>query len=170
MLFSRRNPEKILARALSAIWPRGGLQRGWLYIWHRLKRLNNRPHAVAMGFAIGVFISFTPFLGLHLTLCVLLSLMLRGSILASLIGQVFGNPVTLPVIYFTTWKVGEIFVPGAGELSLDQLSISFLLENWQSLFMPLCIGGFVVGLPVAATFYFLILGLLMWRKSAAGAA
>jgi uncharacterized protein (DUF2062 family) len=154
MLFSRKNREPIASRLRSLIWPQRGLSRAGLYVWHRLKRLKNRPHEVALGVAIGVFVSFTPFLGLHLALCVVLCMSLRASVMAALIGQVFGNPVTLPFIYLAAWQTGG-WVMGADVTSLTLTSLNWtaMLAGWQQLLLPLCVGGLLLGLPTAALSY-----------------
>lgn len=157
MMFSRKSPAKWIARAREVAWPRGGLHRGWLYLWHRLKRLRHHPHSVALGFAIGVFVSFTPFLGLHLALCVAFSLLFRVSILASLIGQVVGNPVTLPFIWLSSFKLGDVLLHrggGAAGVTVEGLMQKFFsFETVGSILLPMITGGFVLGLIFAAISY-----------------
>lgn len=157
MMFSRRYPAKMIARAREAIWPRGGLQRGWLYLWHRLKRLRHQPHSVALGFAIGVFVSFTPFLGLHLAFCVGMSIFLRVSILASLIGQVVGNPATLPFIWLSSYQLGNLLLnqqASVAEADMGMLVQKFFsFETIGSIFLPLVAGGVVLGLIFASLSY-----------------
>ena len=54
---------------------------------------------VALGFAIGVFMSFSPFLGFHLVLSGLFAWLLRVNIAASMLGNFLGNPVTYPLMW-----------------------------------------------------------------------
>jgi uncharacterized protein len=157
MMFSRKYPARIFERAREVVWPRGGLQRGWVYLWHRLKRLRHHPHSVAMGFAIGVFISFTPFLGLHLAFCVGMALFLRVSILASLIGQTVGNPATLPFIWLSSYQLGNVLLQRQGSVAASDmgslLEKFFSLETVGSIFLPLLTGGFVLGALFAVLSY-----------------
>lgn len=157
MMFSRKYPARIAERALEMFWPRGGVQRGWLYLWHRLKRLRHHPHSVALGFAIGVFVSFTPFLGLHLAFCVGMSIFLRVSILASLIGQVVGNPVTLPFIWLSSYQLGNVLLnrqSSAASADMGTLMEKFFsFETIGSIFLPMMTGGAVLGLVFASLSY-----------------
>jgi uncharacterized protein len=160
MMFSRKYPIRIFERAREMFWPRGGLQRGWVYLWHRLKRLRHHPHSVALGFAIGVFISFTPFLGLHLAFCVGMSILLRVSILASLVGQTVGNPATLPFIWLSSYQLGNVLLNRqASAASADMSTLVqkfFSFETVGSIFLPLMTGGFVLGLVFACLSYAVI--------------
>lgn len=148
MMFSRRYPAKLSQRMRDLVWPRTGLQRAWRYLWHRLKRLQQNPHSVALGFAIGVFVSFTPFFGLHLLLCVGFSFLLRVSILASLIGQVIGNPLTLPFIWLTSYKLGNVLLhrDGAAGAGVDGFMPAFFsFETMGHFMVPALTGGVLLG-------------------------
>jgi uncharacterized protein (DUF2062 family) len=80
------------------------------YAWLRLKRLPSSPHRIAVGSAMGVFAIFTPFLGGQIIIAALLSWILRGSILASFVISFLGNPLTYPLIWFSTYNVGAILL------------------------------------------------------------
>ena len=62
----------------------------------RFKQLNGDPHYVALGMAIGVFISVTPTIPFHTVIALALAFILRGSKAAAAIGVWFSNPVTIP--------------------------------------------------------------------------
>lgn len=86
-----------------------------MYLWHRVGRLHGTPHTIAAGFACGVAVSFTPFVGVHFILAALASWFSRGNIIAGLIGTVAGNPWTFPFIWWWTYKLGTRM--GAGDPS-----------------------------------------------------
>ena len=65
------------------------------------------PHRLSLGFAAGAFASFTPLIGLHFVLALVLALLVRGNVLASAVGTVVGNPVTFPFIWLATYQVGS---------------------------------------------------------------
>ena len=115
---------------------------------------------MALGFAIGVFISFTPFLGLHLAFCVGMSILLRVSILASLVGQTVGNPATLPFIWLSSYQLGNVLLNRqASAASADMSTLVqkfFSFETVGSIFLPLMTGGFVLGLVFACLSYAVI--------------
>ncbi len=148
-----------------------GLSRAWRYVVHRMARLKASPHVIALGFAAGAFASFTPFIGLHFILAGLLALALRASILASAIGTIVGNPLTFPFIWLATYNVGaallgrETKVEVVLDLPLDPESavnagiMTFaggLLRQLEPVFLPMIIGGTLLGLACAVACYFIV--------------
>ena len=79
------------------------------------------PNAIALGFACGSMVSFTPLLGLHFILAIVFAYLIRGNLIAALLGTIVGNPITFPFIWGMIYKVGAFFT--STKLSL----ISFLL-------------------------------------------
>ncbi|MGB0798882.1 MAG: DUF2062 domain-containing protein, partial [Planktomarina sp.] len=94
MVFRRRDRRGVIRAIWEVIYPKGGWTRAYTYVKHRLHRLPGTPEQIARGIAVGVFTSFTPFYGLHFLVAAGLALMLRGSVLAALLGTFFGNPLT----------------------------------------------------------------------------
>lgn len=74
---------------------------------HRVARLPGPPHSIAAGFACGAAISFMPLVGLHFALGALWAWLVRGNIVASMIGTAVGNPWTFPFIWVASYKVGH---------------------------------------------------------------
>lgn len=162
MLFKRRSPPGILERLRVSLWPRRSLGRSVRYVLLRLKRLRSSPHRIAVGAAAGVFAIFTPFLGLQLILAGIISVALRGSVLASLLSSFAGNPLTYPIIWFATFNLGEALLgaqtslrivdlqskAGAlrdGLLALSPDRIGAALEALWPLFKPMVIGSLPLG-------------------------
>ncbi|MGE0212318.1 MAG: DUF2062 domain-containing protein [Parvibaculaceae bacterium] len=119
MLFRPREKPDLASRLRNALWPRGGPARGWRYIGYRVRRIAASPHAVALGFAIGAFASFTPFIGFHMALAAALAFFSGGSILASAFGTLVGNPFTYPLIWVTTYDLGGLLLGGETRDSID---------------------------------------------------
>ncbi|MGI9502282.1 MAG: DUF2062 domain-containing protein [Geminicoccaceae bacterium] len=90
-----------------------GWRRLGTYLLKRLTRLSGTPQSIACGFACGAAISFTPFVGFHILLSMVLAWLLRGHIIASVVGTVVGNPWTFPFIWLATYKVGQILLGSA---------------------------------------------------------
>ena len=67
---------------------------------------------VGRGLWTGVFASFTPFFGLHFIIALVLAKLMRGNMLASLLGTFFGNPLTLVPISFTALNTGYFILGG----------------------------------------------------------
>jgi uncharacterized protein len=95
MVFRRRERRPLWRALLEAAWPRGGWARAISYIQHRLRRLPDSPEKIARGMAAGAFVSFTPFYGLHFVVAVVLAWLVRGNVLASIIGTFVNNFLTL---------------------------------------------------------------------------
>jgi hypothetical protein len=102
-------------------WPKRSWTRSVRYIFLRLKRLPTSPHKIALGVAAGVFAVFTPFLGAQLLLAGLLAWVLRGSILASALASFIGNPLTYPVIWFSTYNLGNVLLGATASFHLVDL-------------------------------------------------
>ena len=141
-MFKKKKDQSLSENFRDALWPKMGWLRVFRYYGLRLYRLNDTPYAVAAGFASGVAVSFTPFIGLHLVISALLARILNGSIIAGLIGTLAGNPWTFPFIWVLIYKIG-LYVLGSvnPETIPASLSFSTMWENPTRLFVPMIIGG-----------------------------
>lgn len=170
-MLGRRKLPGLRARMRNMIWPKMGPARAWRYLVHRMARLSASPHAIALGFSAGAFASFTPFVGFHFILAGLLALVLRASILASAIGTAVGNPLTFPLIWLGTYNVGAALLGREAKtevaLALPQDSPSAIsegvaaqtggfLRHIEPVFLPMIIGGTLLGLVCAAVCYFIV--------------
>ena len=88
------------------------------YISLSIRRIKGTPQALSLGLATGIAISFTPFIGLHALLAIFISWVIGGSMAAALIGTLFGNPWTFPLIWYFTFEIGQFI--NYGLLSYDE--------------------------------------------------
>ena len=107
MVFKRRDPKPFARAVIELLWPKGGWARAFQYVKHRLRRLPDSPERIARGIWAGVFTTFTPFYGLHFLCAALISLVMRGNILASLMATFFGNPLTYVPIGVVSLQTGH---------------------------------------------------------------
>ena len=121
MLFKSMRVPTVAERVRLALWPRRSWSRSARYVVLRLKRLPSSPHRIALGCAAGVFAVFTPFLGLQLMLAGTLSLIFRGSVVASFLASFVGNPITYPIIWFATFNLGNVLLGGTASAQLVDL-------------------------------------------------
>lgn len=160
MLFRRRNPPRWSEKLRVWLWPRRNWKRSSRYITHRLRRLRASPHEIALGCAIGVFSSFTPFFGLQFIFAALLAWMTRSSILASALGTFFGNPLTFPFMWYGSYHLGN-WVLGLTPKSQDTIDLSGEIfgksydQIWPIL-QPLLVGALPLGLIFGTIAYFLV--------------
>jgi uncharacterized protein (DUF2062 family) len=131
------------------------------YFTHRLKRLRATPHAIAVGFAAGAAMSFVPVLGVQWVFALGLTWLLRGSMLAAVLGLAVGNPVTYPLMYGAAYGIGlwlleTAEVPTAVEVAAVETGSA---SQWAA-FLPVLRITTVGSLPLAAVafvlFYVLI--------------
>lgn len=126
MVFKRRDRPPLLARLRHAVAPRRGWRRSVEYLGHRIRRLPDTPHRIALGFGIGVWASFTPFFGAHLLLALAIARVAGGNVFASLIGTLVGNPLTFPLIAWVSLGLGRAILGyGASGENFERLSDAF---------------------------------------------
>jgi uncharacterized protein (DUF2062 family) len=159
MLFRRREAESLLERMRVHLWPRRSWTRSSRYVVYRLRRLSDTPHAVALGFAIGVFTAATPFLGTHMVAAALLAWVIGGSVVAALLGTFVGNPLTYPLFWYSTYEVGNLMLRGRMDQKQIDLSGGIFqksLEQLWPILKPMTLGSIPVGLALAPLSYVLV--------------
>ena len=157
-MFKRRRPLSSLERWRQYVWPREGWLRALTYSWRRVLRLRSSIHSIALGLAIGAFISASPLLGTHFLWAGLIAWLFGANILSSALGTWVGNPFTFPFIWVATYKSGS-FILGLPQqsLALPEISFSLLLDTPSTLLPfigPMMIGMFPVGLILAVATYY----------------
>lgn len=191
MVFKRRDKRPIIEQLREAILPRRGWRRAIEYIAHRIRRLPDTPHRIALGFACGSMASFTPLFGLHFVLAAALAWVLRANVLAALIGTVVGNPLTFPLIAWFSMALGrrilgtgltgrdfervtDAFALAAEGLWQTFLSLFGIGESqwakvtliWSEVALPYLVGGFLPGLVTSIFLYYLVRGLVTAYQAA----
>lgn len=181
MIFRRRNRPPLLARLRESFAPRKGFWRGMGYIKKRMHRLPDSPHRIALGFACGAFVSFTPLFGLHFFIAAGIAWALRANVLAALFGTAVGNPLTFPLISLTSLWLGRWMLGRTdGDSEFREVSHAFAegmnaiwatMKSWfgfgpsmldgliaflDNIFLPYLIGGILPGLITGVVCYWLL--------------
>ena len=79
--------------------------------FRRLLAIDDPPERTALAFSIGVFIGFSPFLGLHTILATLLAFLFRFNKIAIYTGTFLNNPfLTLVPIIIASYAVGAFIL------------------------------------------------------------
>ena len=112
MLFGRKKPITWGETIRVSLWPRRSWARSAKYVSKRVLRLTASPHAISAGVAAGVFASFTPLLGLHFLIAFVVAYIIAGNFLAAASGTFFGNPITFPFIWASTYNLGSFVLSG----------------------------------------------------------
>jgi uncharacterized protein (DUF2062 family) len=159
MLFRRRQPESGSERLRVWLWPRVSWRRSVHYYVKRVLRLSGTPHAIALGVAVGVAVSFTPLLGFHFVVAAALAWLLGGNIFASALGTLFGNPITFPFMWAATYEVGHFLLHGVNRQPPGQLEQALLHRPFGEilpLIEPMLVGSAPLGVAAGAIFYVIV--------------
>lgn len=158
-MFQRRVALRPLQKLRERLWPSAGWKRATQYTWHRLNRLPGSAHAIALGLAIGVFVSWTPFLGFHILIAMAFCWIVRGNMLASFIGTFFGSPLTFPLIWISTFELGNLILGYHDQTApadfAEMLFSRHGLDVMLPLLVPMAIGAVPLGLAAGMISYFI---------------
>ena len=121
---------------------------------NRVKNFQGKPHFVAMGMAIGVFVAATPSMPFQTAIAVALAFILRSSKAAAAIAVWLSNPITFPVFYLASYKVGTLlfgisaaYDPGGEPVDILKLGAGVTIAAVT--------GGIIIGLCLAIATYFI---------------
>jgi uncharacterized protein (DUF2062 family) len=152
-MFRRRDPIPLWRRLRGWLWPDIGWRRLGIYLVKRVTRLPGTPHSIAAGVACGTALSFTPFIGLHAVLSVVLSFVLRGNYLAAIAGTLVGNPWTFPVIWVTTYQLGHFMLGSTPSRVAPEPELTSRWQEIRSLIWPMTLGGVPLGALAGLAIY-----------------
>jgi len=173
-MFKRRQPRTTLQNIRELFWPSMGWIRAGIYTKHRIIRLSDTSQKIALGLAIGVGISFTPFLGTHFIQAGFLAYVLRANFLAALVGTFAGNPWTFPFMWWAGISLGaflfELFGLPASATLPDEASFSVIWELMKNepfrIFAPWFVGGYLIAMFSIPFTYMLSYKLVSGAKKA----
>ncbi len=145
---------------------RGRLNDSYLALMNTPGKIND----VAFGFAIGVWVSFTPLFGLHTALAFLIATAFRKSTAAAIIGTLVLNPLTGPFIVAAEMELG-LFLTGRGDaawparISLNLEGLRALYGVGAELIIPFTLGCLALGLVATPACYYLVFrSLVSYRR------
>jgi uncharacterized protein len=132
--------------------------RQWFHE-HSLKLLAIRdtPEAIAGGVAIGIYIGFTPLVGLKTALTILLAWLTRSNIIAAVIAQAAHDVgfFLMPALYVWEYSLGYWLLsqPHHWPTTLPKLKLEGIsLRNWLAFLggvgKPLLVGGLLFPAPL----------------------
>jgi uncharacterized protein len=128
--------------------------------------LDSHPGHIAAGFAVGVFISFTPFFGFHTPLAIALAFIFRLNKLTCITGAWVNTPFTMLPVLAVSYKLGR-FLRGK-----PVIEMTFKGLEWQHIkpyAKSLLLGSSILGFVAAVTAYFVCYWLVtVFRKKDAG--
>ena len=134
--------------------------------FRRLLAIDDPPERTALAFSIGVFIAFSPFLGLHTILATFIAFVFRFNKVAIYTGTFVNNPpLTLVPIIVASYAVGAFFMGRPLRIPPDGVELlknPHLLtgEYYRRLFVqslsivvPFALGGMVLSVVCSLIAY-----------------
>ena len=132
------------------------IKRTSIYYFLRLTRLEASVYSVSAGFACGAMVSFTPFIGFHFLLALIVAYFLRGNLIASMIGTIVGNPFTFPIIWLFIFRIGSIFTPQSRLNINEKFDFSNVLDGGWEILFPMLVGSAIICIPIWFISFFTI--------------
>jgi uncharacterized protein (DUF2062 family) len=134
--------------------------------------LDSHPGHISTGFAVGVFISFTPPIpGLHTALALVIAFVFRLNKVTCLTGTWVNSPITVVPSMILSYKLGKWILGGHGisELNIRNLDWATLKGVMLHHSKPLLLGCSIIGFAAAVAAYFVCYWLVVFfrRKDAA---
>ena len=134
--------------------------------FRRLLAIDDPPERTALAFSIGVFIAFSPFLGLHTIMATALAFAFRFNKIAIYTGTFINNPFfTLVPIIIASYAVGAFVLGRPLQLPDEGLELltnphifsgdyyrRLFIESWNIVW-PFAVGGMVLSVVCSVLAY-----------------
>lgn len=134
------------------------INRGeWKKRIRHILSLDSHPAHISAGFAVGVFISFTPLFGFHTLMAVAAAFVFRLNKVTCLTGAWVNTPLTVLPVLGLCYRTGRILrgLPPQ-ELSVRGLEWQHLKVHATSLFLGSSVIGFVAAMASYALMYWAV--------------
>lgn len=127
-------------------------------------QLDDTAHSIALGTAIGLFIAWTPTVGIHMILVVALAVLLRANKVAGLIAVYLSNPLTVAPMYYLDYLLGALVLKH--NLTYEELKSIVHYQGWEGFKLsmwklcvdlagPMWLGGLVLAIAHAIPGYYI---------------
>nr|WP_277347477.1 DUF2062 domain-containing protein [Wenzhouxiangella sp. XN79A] len=120
--------------------------------------LNADEYALARGVSLGLFVGFTPTVGVQSVIMMFGSLLFRANFPAALVASLVSNPLTVAPLYFAFHRTGQWLLAGSSPV-VEAATRSAGLAGLNA--AALALGSLAIALPSAVVGYVAFLAL--WR-------
>ena len=128
----------------------------------RLRQLEGNPHYLALGMAVGIFVSIAPIIPFQTVVAIALAFLVRGSRPAAVLGTWLSNPLTIPLVYFANYKLGCILLGYQNRLDhVGFNSFSELMALGLEVTWAMIVGGVAIGAFLGVVIYFITLRVIV---------
>lgn len=124
----------------------------WKKRFKGILSLDSHPGHIAAGFAVGVFISFTPFFGLHTPLAIAAAFIFRLNKVTCITGAWINTPLTVFPVLGLSYKLGRV-LRGLEPLELHVRGLEW--EHLRKYMTSLLLGTSILGFVAAICAYFI---------------
>lgn len=136
--------------------------------FRKMLSLDAHPGHIAVGFAVGVFISFTPFFGLHTPMAIAIAFLFRLNKITCITGAWVNTPLTVVPALAASYKLGELILGNEPlQFRVTSLEWDSLKEYASALLLGSSVIGFFAALAGYAACYWLVIA---FRRKDAGLA
>ena len=140
---------------------------------HRAFALDDTPERIALAFALGVFLAFSPLLGLHTLVGLMFAFFFGLNRFALLLGVFINNPWTLIPIYAAGTYLGGLLVGFPARPPLPHFNWQAIWSSgfWMQLagqwhiLKPLLLGSTILSILAAALSYAAALFFIRYRRA-----
>jgi uncharacterized protein (TIGR03546 family) len=143
-------------------------KEAWKERFKKILSLDSHPRHIALGFAVGVFISITPFFGIHTAMAIAAAFLFRLNKLTCITGAWINTPITIIPVLGLSYKLGQVLLGHPpGELKIKSLEWAMLKHHAAAIIL----GSSIIGFILAIAGYFLCYWLIVrFRKKDAALA
>lgn len=190
MVFKRREPLGWIAWLREMVYPAGGFKRATRYVIHRMSRLPDEPHRIARGIFAGSLIGFLPLPGLQFVAAWGAARLMRGNVLAALLGTFNTNPLTTPFFAVFAMTLGHWLLGVESPLSAEGIASAFghagadlwrnflaifttdtmhwdgLIRFWHDIYVPYFIGALLLGIILSLIAYYITIPIVQAYQKA----
>jgi uncharacterized protein (DUF2062 family) len=124
-------------------------------LWH----LNR--HSVARAMGVGLFAALMP-IPLQMLLAAVLAIWVRGNLPIAVSLVWLTNPLTMPPVFYCTYKIGALLMGLPPMPFPDALSWEWISGKLSTLWQPFLLGSLVAGLVLGVAGYFLTMAYWRW--------
>lgn len=129
----------------------------WKERFKKILSLDSHPRHIALGFAVGVFISITPFFGLHTPLAIAAAFIFRLNKVTCVTGAWVNTPLTVVPVLVASHSLGsKILGSRPHTFKVKSLEWAALKANATEIMLGSSIIGFVLAIVAYFLCYWLI--------------
>lgn len=136
----------------------------------KLFLMDGKPQQVALGYALGIFLATTPFVGLKAIIALMISQICRLKKVAAVIGVYHVNSITGPFFYAFSFFLGKTVLGYNCKFTfpehLNFKSFMACFAGSKEIFLSLLIGGLIIGIPLSVIAYKSVLSVIFKHRTA----